>query len=187
MRPCAAEYCRLNPPRSPVLISYGATFPEFLAENVLQADLGCLHEVARLDTAWWEAYHAEEAIPLTPGEFAQQFEGEVGEVRAVFHPSVKFLEIGTFAQRSWQNARGVDAPANLESEIPQTVFVARPYADVIVHALPEESAQFLRLLVDGASIASAVEIMAEQITTFDAITQVQDLMNSKLITFLRPV
>src|SRR5262245_32820351 len=46
---CAREYARVNPPRSPVLATYGESFPVFLETFPPAAELAYLTDVARID------------------------------------------------------------------------------------------------------------------------------------------
>ena len=52
-------------PTSPILLDYGAGFPNFIAAFEPATSLPYLPDVARLERAWLEAYHAREAVALT--------------------------------------------------------------------------------------------------------------------------
>jgi hypothetical protein len=60
-----------TPPASPVMHDYGADFPAFIARFAPAASLPYLADVARLEWAWVEAYHAAEAWPLSPASIAR--------------------------------------------------------------------------------------------------------------------
>ncbi len=66
----ARAYVLAEPPRSPVLMDYGTTFADFIAGFAPAASLPYLPDVARIERAWREAYHAEDAEPLGPEAFA---------------------------------------------------------------------------------------------------------------------
>ena len=53
-----------QPPRSPVLLLYGDTFPEFIENFVPAGSIEYLADVARLEFAKGRAYHATDASPL---------------------------------------------------------------------------------------------------------------------------
>ena len=63
----ARAYALAEPPRSPVLMDYGAGFADFIAGFAPAASLPYLPDVARIERAWREAYHAADAEPLTAG------------------------------------------------------------------------------------------------------------------------
>ena len=60
-RAMARAFVEAHKPRSPVLIAYGAVFPDFIEAQGPNPDLRRLADVARLENAWVEAYHAEDA------------------------------------------------------------------------------------------------------------------------------
>ena len=63
-RAMALEHARRHPPRTPAMFEYGADFPGFLDTFPPVASLPWLADVARLERAWVEAYHAAEALPV---------------------------------------------------------------------------------------------------------------------------
>ena len=66
----ARAYVLAHPPESPVLMDYGADFADFIAGFEPAASVPYLADVARIERAWREAYHAAEAVPLAPTDFA---------------------------------------------------------------------------------------------------------------------
>ena len=60
----ARVYVRQQPPRSPVMLFYGETFPEFLETFEPAAGVPYLGDVARLEWARLKAYHAADAAAL---------------------------------------------------------------------------------------------------------------------------
>src|SRR5579872_735082 len=63
-RAMARSYAAQNKPETPVLIHYGRSFPAFIAAFEPARDIAYLADVACLENAWVEAYHAAEATPL---------------------------------------------------------------------------------------------------------------------------
>ena len=66
----AQTYLRLTPPREPRLFAYGADFAAFLATHPAVQALSYLPDVARLEWAWNEAFHAAADGSLTAAELA---------------------------------------------------------------------------------------------------------------------
>ena len=62
-RAMAGVYARAEPPDSPILLHYGAGFPAYIALFPPLKDFAGLADVARLERAWTESYHAIEAAP----------------------------------------------------------------------------------------------------------------------------
>src|SRR5262249_3240444 len=54
----AAQFVTANLPQSPIMLDYGAGFAEFIARFEPAATLPYLPDVARIERAWIEAYHA---------------------------------------------------------------------------------------------------------------------------------
>ena len=69
-RAMARAYVKREPPRSPVLLHYGATFPGFIEEFEPARTLAYLGDVARLELARGRAYHAADATPVGTEAFA---------------------------------------------------------------------------------------------------------------------
>lgn len=70
-RAMAREFAYQYPPRSPVLAQYGADFPGFIGDFQPAASLPYLADVARLEYAYIQAYHAADAAALPASQFAQ--------------------------------------------------------------------------------------------------------------------
>ncbi len=70
-RAMAHIYVRANPPRSPILAYYGQGFADFVAGFAPAASLPYLPDVARLEMARVEVYHAVDEPGLTPQGLAQ--------------------------------------------------------------------------------------------------------------------
>src|SRR5271154_6203187 len=65
-RAMARFHIRETPPNSPLLFEYGRDFPPFVAGYEYAQDMPWLADVARIERAWLDAYHAADAEPLSP-------------------------------------------------------------------------------------------------------------------------
>jgi len=61
----ASVYVSRTIPSSPVMLYYGADFPEFIAEFEPAAQLPFLADVAEIEWAWHSAYHAADCEPVS--------------------------------------------------------------------------------------------------------------------------
>jgi hypothetical protein len=83
-RHAADRYIRQEPPASPCLFEYGATFPEFLACFPASRPLAYLPDVARLEWALNVAQHAPDAPSIEP-------DGLRALPTVALHPSVTLV------------------------------------------------------------------------------------------------
>ncbi len=153
-RAVAGHYVRLEPPASPILLDYGAGFPAFLEVFPPAQALAYLPDVARLERAWVEAYHAAEPGPA-PGWAGLPADGLAG-LRLALHPSVRVLASDHPVLRIWQmNLPGAE-PGPLPPDAgPDEVMLARPEAEVEVFRLPVGGAAFVAALQAGKTVSAA--------------------------------
>lgn len=86
----ATIHARAEPPRSPVLLEYGAGFADFLAAFPPAADMRWLADVARLDRFWTEAHMAADRSPLQPSRVAALDAEQLGSAVLSPHPSARW-------------------------------------------------------------------------------------------------
>jgi hypothetical protein len=141
-------------PRSPVLMHYGDTFPDFVAGFPPAGGLPYLADVARLEVRWSEAYNAADDVPATPSDLAEippdQLAGTV-----LHRHSAAALVVSDYAVGSIWDANQQDVVPALDPRRREAVLVARPGAEVRLHILPLTDVAFARALLDGRTIAEA--------------------------------
>ena len=142
----ARAYALAEPPSSPVLMDYGASFADFIAGFAPAASLAYLPDVARIERAWREAYHAADAEPLTAEDFAAVGADEIAGLRLELHPSLRLLRSRFPAQTIWtMNASdGEVRPVDLGQA--EDTLIVRPDAEVEVRRVPPGGAAFVAAL-----------------------------------------
>ncbi len=173
-------------PETPVLIHYGATFPEFVAAFEPAQRLPYLADVARIDWAWHQAYHAAEAQPLAPEQFATIPADELAKRRMLLHPSVDALSSPWPALSIWHTNRHDETvkPIDLRSGGEDTL-VCRPAHEVGVWHLPAGGADFLHALAGQTTLSEATRHTAERTPDFDLTRTLQALLASGAFTGIR--
>ena len=63
-RAMARFHIRATPPTSPLLFEYGRDFPDFIETYEYARAMPWLADIARIERAWLDAYHAADAGPL---------------------------------------------------------------------------------------------------------------------------
>lgn len=164
----AREHARACPPRWPAMFDYGADFPAFIASFAPAAGLPYLADVARLERAWVEAYHAAEATCLTRAQLAGLPMDQAECLPLPLHPSARVLRSPWPALTIWQMHTGEAplAPVDLQAG-GQDVLVVRPDALVEVYALPAGAAAFASALAAGAGLGQATALALEDAQGFD--------------------
>ncbi len=181
-RAIARAYARARKPRSPVMIAYGGDFPEFVAAWE-GTDLR-LADLARLENAWVEAYHAADAAAATLGDLAELRPDCLPEARIAFHPAARILRFSTPAASIWASAQGCAGPAEPIRDIAEDALVTRPDTDVRVRILPPLAHDFALKLREGATLIEAA--LALDDPAFDLGTHLVGLVESGAVARIIP-
>lgn len=148
----AALHLRAHPPRARLIMLYGQDFPGFLADFPPLAHLPYLADVARLELALRDSYHAADSAPLPPASLALP-EADLLASRFTLAPSLRLIRSPHPVLAIWQaNTTGGPPP----QPGPQDVVILRPDYDPAPHLLPPGGAHFLTALHDGQTLAEAL-------------------------------
>ncbi|MEO7244094.1 MAG: DUF692 family multinuclear iron-containing protein [Rubrivivax sp.] len=187
-RAMARVYCAQEPPDSPILLGYGAGFPDFIGTFEPAATLPYLPDVARIEHAWAGAYHAVDAAPLDPAALAQIAPDELAGLGLRLSPSVRLIRSLFPALTIWRMNvdDGVPAPVDLESG-GENVLVARPGAEVELRLLSPASAEFIQSLIDGQPMIDAASAALAVDGGFDLSLNLVELLQSAIVIDLLPL
>jgi hypothetical protein len=171
-----------QPPRSPILMTYGDAFPDFIAAFAPAAELFYLPDVARLEAARTRAYHAADVAPLAPAAFAATEPDDLAELRFVLHPSVEIVRSAHPIVTIWAMHSGEAKLGPIPDWRPQDALVARPRLDVEIRALPPGAAAFLIALRQGAPLEGAANAALAEEREFALAENLAVLIGSGLAT-----
>lgn len=160
----AEVYARQNPPRSPLMMHYGATLPAFLETFEPVAHLGYLADCARLDIEMRQSYHAADAPDLNPEVF-QQDEAALMQLKLRLKPSTRVLRSRWPLYDIW--AFNMTESAAKPRAIAQDVIITRPEFDPAPHLLAPGGADWLEALHAGEEFGAACEKIASTHQAFD--------------------
>lgn len=153
----AREFLRVSPPNGPVMIGYGATFAAFLASFPPVQSLPYLPDLARLEYAMHEAYHAAECVPVGLDALAACETEALSRLTLRFHPSLRLLASNHPVDLIWR----FNQPEAEQSEpvvlLDRHAFVmiARPEDVVEMTALSEPAFAFLSSMAAGEALSAA--------------------------------
>jgi hypothetical protein len=154
----AVVFLRAHPPRSPMLMLYGEAFPAWLEGFPPVAHLGYLPDVARLDQAMRESYHAADSAPLPEAELHRLLGQDIAVLRLRLAPSLRLVRSRWPVQSIWAaNHEGGPAPRPGA----QDVVVLRPGFDPRPHALPPGGGPVLAALARGLTLGDSLGQAAE--------------------------
>lgn len=180
----ALDYARRFPPSSPLLFRYGASFPDFLEALGLAPDLLFLGDLARLERARLEAYHAADAPPLDATELAKVSPDDLGDLRLVLHPAMRIV-VSPHAIVTLYEADPSEAGRSVG--VPETALVTRPWFETRVSRLDPGTASFATALCAGTPLSQAAEGAMHRHSDFDLPAALSVLMSSGAFTRISDV
>ncbi|MEY8839921.1 putative DNA-binding domain-containing protein [Cribrihabitans sp. XS_ASV171] len=148
----AGLYLRQHPPASPLMMRYGAEFPDFLASLPQLSHLGYLPDVARLELVLRRAYHASDAEPIDPQALAIAPKALM-DATLTFAPAVQLIRSPWPIHAIWRFNTEDGAPKPVAG--PQDVIVTRPEYDPVPRLLPQGGADWIAAVQAGESLAAA--------------------------------
>jgi hypothetical protein len=186
-RAMARAYALVEPPASPILLDYGAGFPDFIARFAPASSLPYLADVARIERAWTEAYHAPEAHPLDPALFSQVPCDAAAGLCFTLHPSVRIVRSQFPALTIWRMnvAGGVPASVDPDSGGEDTL-VTRPDVEVEVRSIPDGGAEFIEALAHGRCLVEAAKAGLRASAGFDLSANLTALVGAGIFIGHRP-
>ena len=143
-----------------------------------------LPDVARLENAWVEAYHAEDGGVATVGDLAALSPDSLSDTRIAFHPAARLLRFATPAATVWASAQvsnGSVAPTEGPGE---DALITRPDCDVRVRVLPPGGYDFALKMREGATLIEAFTALDDP--TFDFGTHLVGLVESGAVASIIP-
>ena len=172
----ARVFAAAHPPESPVLLHYGAGFPDFIASFPPAEPLPYLADVARIERAATEAYHERDEPPLRPGALAGVPPDAAAFLRFRLHPSVRLLRSPLPAFTIWRMNTADGTPAPVDFSERQDTLVLRPDAEVDVRQMLPASHDFVAALAQGMTLAQALETALAADAGFDLSENLRELI-----------
>jgi hypothetical protein len=181
-RAMARFHIRATPPTSPLLFEYGRDFPEFIESYAFARPVPWLADVARLERAWLDAYHAADSETLTPDTLASLPSESITSTVFAPHPAVQIVR-SDFAIVSILGAnRGEERVEPFDAFSPEDALISRPRLEVVVRRLPVGGASFLEHLVSGDTLGEAAAAAFEVNSAFDLSANIAGMVKAGVFT-----
>ncbi len=175
----AGAFLRQHPPSSPLMMFYGIEMPAFLAGFEPTRQIGYLPDVARLELAIRESYHAADAQAIAPSRLQELAPDDLMSTRLVLGPSLRLVRSTWPIHSIWRfNMDGGPKPTAGAED----VAVLRAEMDPEPVLLPQGGGAFIEALISGASLGAAFEAGTGASPEFDLSQSLALLISANAIT-----
>lgn len=181
----AKLYVTMEPPRSPVLLGYGESFPGFLRKISEGVAGDYVADIAELEAARTRAYHAEDAIPVGQDSFARLTSDQLTNMQIKLHPSVTVLKSRFPIVSVWQ-ANLYANDNTIDAWRAESALIARPRLNVEVRRLSPGEYEFFGALSAGQTVGSAVALAMSEAPDFDLAACFATLISAQVVVGLEP-
>jgi hypothetical protein len=154
-RASARVYVEQAKPTSPVMHLYGADFGAFLEGFPPARTVPYLGDVARLEFARLQAYHAADAEPLGIAHLAAVPADRVDQVVLTMHPSLALIRSPYPVASLWGASSGLITSDTVDMNCGEDALVIRPGFEVETRALPAGGGAFLSAVMAGYNLGEA--------------------------------
>ncbi len=159
-RAMARDFADQHRPKSPVLITWGDSFPFYLAAFPPLAAYPYMPDVALIELARGRAYHAADASPLPAADLIAAM-ADPSNLHLTLHPSVQVLRLHHPAVSIWAANQPGAAPLSQSVKTAEIALVWRDASfDVQVLAISPGDATMIDAVLSGSSLPLAAELAA---------------------------
>jgi hypothetical protein len=166
-RAMARVHVRASPPSSPLLFDYGRGFPEFIERYEHARPMPWLADVARIERAWLDAYHAADAQPMTAEALASIPPERLADLVLTPHPTMRIVRSRFPAVSIFAANRSEGPVGPVAASEPEDALLTRPRLEVTVRRLPPGGAVFLAHLSAGDPLGAAAAAAFADSPEFD--------------------
>ena len=183
-RAMARFHVRSHPPSSPLLFQYGRDFPDFIEAYEHAQDMPWLADVARIERAWLDAYHARDAAPLSPARLSAIAPERLADTVFIPHPAMRIVRSQFSAVTIFAANRDSIPVARIDASRPEDALITRPEFDVVVRHLPPAGAVFAACLASAKPLGEAAATALAASPDFDIASNIAGLIEAGAFTSL---
>ncbi len=173
----AEEFIKDTPPAQGPLFEYGGEFSEFLDTFEPASSLAYLSDIARLEWAINQSYHAENLTSVDVRDLSEISEEKFKTLRFLLHPSCRILKSKHPVYDIWLFNQDDTDQIELDLDKTQNVLVARPDDEIKLKLLSPELTCFLTSLENNSNIEKAYLETIELSSDFDPAQAMVELLS----------
>jgi Putative DNA-binding domain len=181
-RTMARFHVRSTPPASPLLFDYGRDFPAFIERYDYAQSLPWLADIARIERAWLDAFHARDATPLSSAALARVAPDRLAKLTFMAHPAMQIVRSPFSAVTIFAANRGSEPVGRIDASTPEDALITRPEFDVFVRRLPPGGAIFATSLRSGRPLGEAAAAALDDTPNFDIAANIAGLIEAGAFT-----
>lgn len=182
-RNLSGVYVHQHPPKSPILMFYGADFPAFLEGFEPLAHVPYLADVARLELARRSAYHAADAVAVAGDALGAIAPDALMGVRFDLSPALRIVKSPYPIVAIWH--LNMTEGAGQPPAVAETALITRPELDLHMQTIGTDQAAFLHALQNGKTLGDAFEAGTQTSDKFDLSAAIVLMLQSELITKIK--
>ena len=149
----AGTFLRRHPPDSPVLMFYGEHMPDFLDKFAPVQQYPYLADIARLEIAMVQSYHAADSNPVDLQALQAITPDRLMKSALTLAPHVRLIRSPWPIYQLWRFNTEPDAPQ--PQFLAEDIVVVRPEFDPVPRCLPAGGGAFVEAVLRGESIDEA--------------------------------
>jgi len=166
----ARAFIRAHPPRHAAMIFYGRRMPDFITCWEPVASLPYLADVARLELAWAQVYHAAETTSLDPASLAALSPSRLEAARLHLVPALQLLASPYPIAAIWrahQGEGGEIGTIDLSDSKGEWLILSRPGQEVLLEAMGAGDWAFLQAIAQRQPLGEAWDQACAVDASFD--------------------
>ncbi|MBT7768317.1 MAG: DUF2063 domain-containing protein [Bdellovibrionales bacterium] len=167
------------------LSDYGEEMPSFIASHPNYQDTPYLKDLARLDLAFMETFHAAPHIPLSINAITQLGIEQLEKSKIVFGPAINLLVLDYSVLTLWQSRTLEQVTnSNLLSPVEQAthLMMYKIEQQTYIQPISKEQSSTLSLLILGQEVGAVVELAEDNSNDYDLAGVFQIIGTTGIVT-----
>ena len=173
----AYEYIAAHPPAEPRLREFARAFPNFISDFPPCRDHPYFADIARLELAWLDAYHAADAPPLEAEALGDVPADRVEALILRLHPSTTLLTSAFPVDEIWRRVKSESGLSGVDMSASSRVVVARPDTEVVVISQSSAEHAFLESIARKNALGDAAARELAEDPDFDLAQTIAAILN----------
>ncbi|MEL6840886.1 MAG: DNA-binding domain-containing protein [Pseudomonadota bacterium] len=160
-RAMAGVYLRKHPPKSPLMMFYGDAMPQFLTRFEPAKSVPYLPDVAKVELALRQSYHASDATPVDGQVLAALDAEKLMSTKLRIAPAVQTVASKYPIHAIYRANTQADAPKPVMQA--EAVLITRPGFDPQIHPINAAAADCIAALQSGQPLGQAMALTEDSL------------------------